>query len=103
MWHFTDLWADEAEAVREYLKEEWMECVHYEKVDTRKKENLRKEANQIITVKISYILQCTGSMFKIIFSGGGTIGIVIPKDGAMVSTVIPLASGCFNVIKKMEK
>ena len=51
MWRFTDLWGDEAEEVREYLKREWEEN---EDVDTINvditKANLRQEAREILRV-----------------------------------------------------
>ena len=52
MWHFTDLWGDEAEEVREYLKREWKEDedVHTRDVDARRIEYLRTEADDILKV-----------------------------------------------------
>ena len=57
MWRFSDNWGDEVEAVREYLKREWIHESRrvFTKVDIREKENLEKEADQILTVKINSI------------------------------------------------
>ena len=50
MWRFTNLWGEEPEKVREYLKREWKDNVSTRDVDPNNKENLRKEANQILRV-----------------------------------------------------
>lgn len=66
MWNFSEKWGDEAEAVREYLKREWMKVrYHFKEVDIREKENLREEAEQILTVKITYCVSANFINFYI--------------------------------------
>lgn len=50
MWRFNNLWGEEVEEVREYLKREWKKKMNTKDVDPCNKECLRLEANQILRV-----------------------------------------------------
>ena len=49
MWRFTNLWGDEAEEVRKYLKKEWEENVVTIDVEITRA-NLKQEAREILRV-----------------------------------------------------